>query len=195
MASSCPRPRPGSGALANADHLAILNAIWTDQTTAAREQHYRDLLLAHLPPEHRREPSHQARWLWRTMRAAELACLDAGQILDAAIGERDLAGARDLAAVIDARLRYRTGALVPAPAGPWSAQVPAIADPERRAFAARDRRDDGCAQGPDRRARRRARPALGGRRARPGTRGSAGPAGLAETGRLHRRLAGIVRAL
>jgi hypothetical protein len=50
------------------------------------------------------------------------------------IGERDLAGARDLAAVIDARIRYRTGALIPAPAGPWLAQVPAIADPERRAY-------------------------------------------------------------
>ena len=121
-------------ALANADHLAILHAIWTDQTTPAREQHYRDLLLARLPPEYRREPGHQARWLWRTLRAAELAGLDAGQVLAAAIGERDLAGARDLAAVIDARIRYRIGALVPAPAGPWSAQVPAIADPERRAY-------------------------------------------------------------
>ena len=123
-------------ALANADHLAILNAIWTAETTAAREQHYRDLLLASLPPGHRQEPGHQARWLWRTMRSAELAGLDVDQILAAAIGERDLAGARDLAAVIDARLRHRTGALIPAPAGPWSAQVPAIADPERRAFAA-----------------------------------------------------------
>ena len=123
-------------ALADADHLAILHAIWTDQTTPAREQHYRDLLLASLPPEYRREPGHQARWLWRTLRAAELAGLDAGEVLAAAIGERDLAGARDLAAVIDARLRYRIGALVPAPAGPWSAQVPAIADPERRAYAA-----------------------------------------------------------
>ena len=102
-------------ALANADHLAILNAIWTAETAAAREQNYRDLLLAHLPPGHRREPSHQDRWLWRTLRAAELAGLDPAQVLAAAIGERDLAGARDLAAVIDARIRYRTGTLVPAP--------------------------------------------------------------------------------
>jgi hypothetical protein len=123
-------------ALANADHLAILNAIWTDQTTPAREQHYRDQLVTSLPPAYQREPSHQALWLWRTLRAAELAGLDVGQVLAAAIGERDLAGARDLAAVIDARLRYRIGAVVPAPSGPWSAQVPAIADPERRAFAA-----------------------------------------------------------
>jgi hypothetical protein len=89
-------------ALADADHLAILNAIWTDQTSAAREQRYRDLLLAHLPPEHRREPSHQARWLWRTLHTAELAGLDAAEVLATAIGERDLAGARDLASVIDA---------------------------------------------------------------------------------------------
>ena len=120
-------------ALAHADHLAILHAIWTDQITPARDQRYRDLLLACLPPEHRREPGHQARWLWRTLRAAELAGLDTGDVLAAVIGERDLAGARDLVAVIDARIRYRTGALIPAPAGPWLAQVPAIADPERRA--------------------------------------------------------------
>jgi hypothetical protein len=121
-------------ALADADHLAILHAIWTDQTTQAREQHYRDLLAARLPPEHRREPGHQARWLWRTLRAAELAGLDPGDLLAAAISERDLAGARDLAAVIDARIRYRARALVPAPTGPWSAQVPAITDAGRRAY-------------------------------------------------------------
>jgi hypothetical protein len=123
-------------ALANADHLAILHAIWADQTTPAREQHYRGLLLAHLPTEYRREPGHQARWLWRTLRGAELAGLDPGEVLAAAIGERDLAGARDVVAVIDTRLRYRIGAVVPAPPGSWSGQVPAIVDPERRAYLA-----------------------------------------------------------
>jgi conjugative relaxase-like TrwC/TraI family protein len=123
-------------ALANADHLALLNAIWTDQTTPARQQRYRNLLAASLPPGYQHEPGHQARWLWRTLRAAELAGLDAGQTLAAAIGERDLAGARDLASVIDARLRNHTGSLVPHPAGPWSAQVLAITDPGRRAFVA-----------------------------------------------------------
>jgi conjugative relaxase-like TrwC/TraI family protein len=123
-------------ALADADHLAILNAIWNAETAQARQQRYRDLLLAHLPPGYRAEPGHQARWLWRTLRAAELAGLDAGQVLAAAIAERDLAGSRDVPAVIDKRLRHRTGSLIPLPAGPWSAQVPAIADPERRAYAA-----------------------------------------------------------
>jgi hypothetical protein len=48
-------------ALANADHLAILHAIWTAETTPAREQQYRDLLMTSLRPEYQREPGHQAR--------------------------------------------------------------------------------------------------------------------------------------
>jgi hypothetical protein len=123
-------------ALADADHLALLHAIWTAETTAAREQRYRDLLMNALPFGHRAEPGHQARWLWRTLRAAELAGLDPGRVLADAIAERDLAGSRDIAAVIDARLRHRLGSLVPLPSGPWFAQVPAIADPERRAYVA-----------------------------------------------------------
>jgi hypothetical protein len=35
---------------------------------------------------------------------------------------------------MDARLRHRLGSLAPLPARPWSAQVPVIADPERRAY-------------------------------------------------------------
>ncbi|MGH3260184.1 MAG: AAA family ATPase, partial [Streptosporangiaceae bacterium] len=123
-------------ALANADHLALLNAIWTAETSPARQQHYKDLLAASLPPGSHHEPGHQAKWLWRTLRAVELSGLDAGGALAAAIAERDLAGARDLASVIDTRLRHRTGSLVPLPAGSWSAQVPAIADPDRRAYVA-----------------------------------------------------------
>jgi len=124
-------------ALADADHLAILHAIWAAETGPAREQRYRDLLLAALPPGYCQEPGHRAKWLWRTMRAAELAGLDLEQVLAAAIGERDLTGARDVPSVIDARLRRRTGALIPRPAGPWSTHVPDIADPERRGYATR----------------------------------------------------------
>ena len=124
-------------ALADADHLAILDATWTAETTPARDQRYRDLLMSILPSADRREPGHQVKWLWRTLRAAELAGQDAGQVLADALSERDLAGARDLAAVIDARLRYRLGSLVPQPARSWSAQVPEIADPERRAYVTR----------------------------------------------------------
>ena len=122
-------------ALADADHLAILNAIWTAETSPARNDRYQQLLAAALPPGYEQEPSHQAKWLWRTLRAAELAGLDARQLLTDAVGERDLTGARDIAAVIDARIRRRAGTLVPLPAPPWSAQLPAVTDPARRAYA------------------------------------------------------------
>ena len=123
-------------ALADADHLAVLHAIWTAETTSARQQRYQDLLMDAVPPGYRRQPGHQARWLFRTLRAAELAGLDPAQVLADAISERDLEGARDVSAVLDARIRYRLGAPVPLPAGPWSAQVPAIADSGRRGYVA-----------------------------------------------------------
>ncbi len=122
--------------LSNADHLAILHAMWTGETNAAREQRYQDMLTRALPPAYQGEPSHQAKWLWRTLRAAELAGLDPQQVLNSAVGERDLAGSRDVPSVIDARIRARVNPLVPQPAGPWSAQVPEIADPERQRFVA-----------------------------------------------------------
>ena len=123
-------------ALADVDHLAILHAIWAAETGPVRDQRYHALLMDNLPPGYGRQPGHQAKWLWRTVRAAELAGLDAGGVLAAAIAERDLAGSRDIAAVLDARIRNRFGILVPLPARPWSEQIPAIADSERRAYVA-----------------------------------------------------------
>ena len=119
-------------ALANADHLAILHAIWTAETTPAREQRYQDMLSASLPPGYHRPLGHQARWLWRTLRAAELA----------RPGPRPGPGRRDRRTgpgriprpgrrAIDARLRHRLGTAVPLPAGPWSGQLPALTDTER----------------------------------------------------------------
>jgi hypothetical protein len=124
-----------SQTLADADHLALLHAIWTAETAPAREERYRELLAAALPRGYRLEASHRAKWLWRTLRTAELAGLDPGQVLADAIGERDLTGAHDIPAVIDARIRRRTGALVPVPAPAWSAQPSGIADLDRRAYA------------------------------------------------------------
>jgi len=57
-------------ALANADHMAILHAIWTAETSTARQRRYQELLAAALPPQYRQEPSHKAQWLWRTLREA-----------------------------------------------------------------------------------------------------------------------------
>ena len=68
-----------------------------------------------LPPGYRRQPGHQAKWLWRTLRGAELAGLDPAAVLADAVADRDLAGSRDIAAVLDARIRHRLGTVVPLP--------------------------------------------------------------------------------
>lgn len=120
--------------LAEADHLAVLYAMWQGEVIAAREQHYRNLVTAALPPGYQGELSHRARWLWRSVRAAELAGLDPAEVIATAVGERSLTGARDVAAILDARIR-RTGALVPAARLPWAGRLPAFADPQRRKFA------------------------------------------------------------
>jgi hypothetical protein len=120
--------------LANADHLAVLNAIWAAETRDARNDHYRQLIMAALPPDYRRELSPKARWLFRTLRAAELAGLDPGEVARTAIASQDLTGARDIASVIDARIRLRVYPLLPRPQGPWAERVPHLPDPDRHAY-------------------------------------------------------------
>jgi hypothetical protein len=122
--------------LANADHLAILHTIWTAETQIARHDRYRDLITAALPPGHRQPLSHQARWLYRTLHAAELAGLDPADVIRTAIASRDLAGSRDIAAVLDARIRPRIDPLVPQPHGPWIRRSPNLPDPSRRTYLA-----------------------------------------------------------
>ena len=125
-----------SHALANADHLAVLNAIWQGETARPNTERYRQVIRAALPPEYDGDElnSPQATWLWRTLRGIDEAGLDVRDIVQQAVDSRSLAGARDLASVIDARIRRMTGPLVPMPQRPWSERVPAVADAERHRF-------------------------------------------------------------
>jgi hypothetical protein len=120
--------------LANADHLGILHAIWTAETSGARHDRYRELVTAAQPPGHPQPLSHQARWLFRTLHAAELAGLDPAEVISSAIASRDLAGARDIAAVLDARIRPRVHPLLPQPQARWAGRVPDLPDPGRHAY-------------------------------------------------------------
>jgi hypothetical protein len=122
--------------LASADHLAVLGAIWAAETRSAHDTRYRDLVMAALPEQYRQELSHQARWLYRTLRSAELAGLHPAEVARTAIASRDLTGARDIASVIDARIRQRIYPLLPQPQGPWTERVPQLPDPSRRAYLA-----------------------------------------------------------
>jgi hypothetical protein len=118
--------------LANADHLATLHAIWTAETTAARHDRYRDLVMAALPAGRRQPLSHRARWLFRTLHAAELAGLDPAEVTRTAITARDLAGSRDIAAVLDARIRPRTDPLLLNRKAPGQDESPTCPTPTGR---------------------------------------------------------------
>ncbi len=122
--------------LANADHLAVLNAQWQDQAARLHAERYRQVIRAALPPGYESEKldSPQATWLWRTMRAAEAVGLDVASVAVRAIRGRSLTGARDMAGVIDARIRRETGPIAPRTPRPWSEQVPAIGDPDLQRY-------------------------------------------------------------
>ena len=125
--------------LANADHLAVLYAIWTAETRDARHDRYRQLVAAALPPGHRGALSHRARWLYRTLHTAELARLNPAEVLRTAITARDLAGSRDIAAVIDARIRQRIDPLLPSRKAPGPAAFPSCPTPHGRPTSPRSR--------------------------------------------------------
>jgi hypothetical protein len=133
----------------NADHLAVLNAIWQGEIAGPRTERYQQILQETLPGEYSPSAgsSPQATWLWRTLRSAEAAGLDARQVVEDAVHSRPLAGARDIASVVDARIREQIGSQVPRAQGTWAEQVPEIADPEtqdtfRRLAVAMDERTE-----------------------------------------------------
>jgi DNA-binding transcriptional ArsR family regulator len=55
-------------------------------------------------------------------------------VVQAAVSQRSLSDARDVAAAIDARIRQHAGSLVAVPPRPWSEQVPVLADPDRHRY-------------------------------------------------------------
>jgi hypothetical protein len=68
------------------------------------------------------------------MRSAEVAGADPARVVREAVQSRDLAGARDIPAVIDARMRRSVNNMTPRPAGQWTDRVPQAADPEIREY-------------------------------------------------------------
>ena len=122
--------------LADAHHLARLGVMWDGETAGLRKSRYRQAILDALPEEARGSlgTGGTATWLWRTMQAAEAAGLDVREVAARALRERPLDGARNIAKVIDARVRKDCGALIPARQRPWAEQVPEVADPDRQRF-------------------------------------------------------------
>ena len=117
--------------LANADHLGVLYARWADLAGAADRERYHQLVMDALPEEYRRvDLGPKATWLWRDLRAAEAAGLDAGEVIQAAVNSHTLADARSIAGVLHKRLSLIVGPLVPRPQKPWNDRPRQFDDPE-----------------------------------------------------------------
>ena len=115
---------------AQADHLAKLHVQWQHFTSEANRARYEAQLRAALPEELRgAELTGTATWLWRTLRQAEAAGLNSGEVIREAVGGRGLGDARDLAAVVDSRIRKTTAGVVPLVPRPWAERVPDVPDP------------------------------------------------------------------
>lgn len=126
--------------LASADHLALLDSMWQDAVARPRTERYKQILAETLPLEYAPSAADapMATWLWRTLRAAEAAGLDAREVVQAAVDSRPLSGAQYVTAVVDARIRKQIDVahLVPLPQGRWSDQVRQVDDPADQKYLA-----------------------------------------------------------
>jgi len=125
-------------ALANVDHLAMMYPRWADLASKADHERYQQLVNGALPQQYRENDfGPEATWLWRTIRAAEMAGLDTGELMRATVGARTLTDARSVAAVLDARMRKIVDPLVPLPQKPWTDRPRQFDDPQMAEYEAR----------------------------------------------------------
>ena len=123
-------------ALADADHLAILHAIWAAETTPARDQRYHDLLMTPCRPATAGNPATRPsgcgapcappNWPAWTPPVSWPTRSPNGTWPDPATSPPSSTPASATGSASWSRFRP----------GPWSEQVPALADPERRAYVA-----------------------------------------------------------
>jgi len=124
-------------ALSGADHLAVLHARWADLAGRADRERYHRLVMDALPEEYRQDDlGPKATWLWRDLRAAEAAGLDAAAVIRAAVNSHTVADARSIAGVLHKRLSLIVKPLVPVPQKPWTDRPRQFGDPEIAGYEA-----------------------------------------------------------
>ncbi len=126
-----------AAAWADADRLDLLNVQWQHVTRAAAQRRYEAAAAGVLTPAQmeqvKKDPA--AQWLWRSLREAEAAGLNMGEVLDRAMARGSLAGAESVAKVVDWRIRQQITRLPALPARPLAEQVPATGDPDMDRYA------------------------------------------------------------
>ena len=124
--------------LSRADHLGVLGGIWDDLTHREQHARFEQALRGALPAGLARQALDDpaCTWLWRSLREAECAGLDGGQVLRRAVAARSMAGARDVARVLDARIRRMLDGVLPHPPGRWAERVPDTGSAEMNRYLA-----------------------------------------------------------
>jgi hypothetical protein len=122
--------------LSRADHLGVLGSIWLDLARQAQAGRFEEALGGALPSDLAAQAlgDPACTWLWRSLREAEAAGLDGPAVLRQAAESRALTGARDVARVLDARVRWSLQGLQPEIPGRWAEQVPDMGDPELQRY-------------------------------------------------------------
>jgi len=123
--------------LSNADHTGVLGSRWDDLANRADRERYTRLYMDALPDGFKAPPSRAQTWLWRSLRQAEYAGLDAGEVLRAAVNSRPLYGLEDVTKGVYARVCKITDGLTPALLKPWTERVPDMGDTELQEYMQR----------------------------------------------------------
>jgi hypothetical protein len=124
--------------LSHADHLGVLGGIWDDLTRSEQRTRFEQALRSALPAGLARQALDDpaCTWLWRSLREAECAGLDGGQVLRRAVAARSMAGARDVVRVLDARIRRVLDGVLPHPPERWAERVPDTGSAEMNRYLA-----------------------------------------------------------
>ena len=113
-------------AYSDADHLGVIGSRWLALMQQVSADRYRTLvreaLPAYLADDAGRD--HAAKWLYRSLREAELAGLDAETVIRDAVRMREMTGARDVARVLDGRIRQMLRGVQPQVGGSYASRVP-----------------------------------------------------------------------
>ena len=122
--------------MANADHLGLLWGQWQDLTREVSGERFTAAVREQLPADLADSALTDTDDLFRALRAAELTGLPGEQALAEAIGQRDLAGADSVAAVLAHRIRGVAEARPALRFGSFAGRAPVTGDPETDRYAA-----------------------------------------------------------
>ena len=122
--------------LARADHLGVLGGIWDDLIRRAQRIRFERGLCEALPADQAGEVlADPARtWLWRTLREAETCGMDGTEVLRRAVAAKSMTGARDIARVLDSRVRHLLRDARPKSPGLWLGRVPDVGSVEMNRY-------------------------------------------------------------